>query len=97
MREAIVILAVIVLLFGLTAFRYRRQLLVGYQIWKTLKTARNSENERIKGSEAPRRGEPMVKCVRCGSWRPESSAVVLGASAYCGPACVEASVRPGST
>lgn len=92
MREALLILGVIAVLLALTAIRYRRQLVVGYRIWKTLKAARETEGNTEIRKTAPKPGERLVKCHRCGTWKPRSSAITLGTSAYCSSKCVEDSV-----
>jgi len=93
MREALFILIVVGLLLAFTAFRYRRQIMGAYQVWKMLKgtAIRPGESrETIDGGNEA--SGPLVNCAKCGTWVPESRAIKLGARMfYCSTACVERS------
>lgn len=94
MREALVILLVIAVLLGLTAFRYRRQIAAMLQVWRMLKSMRQagrpSEN-RIDSSERAVNTK-LVNCVKCGSWVPESNAIKLRGTYFCSASCLESKV-----
>ncbi|MBX3289743.1 MAG: hypothetical protein KF855_10415 [Acidobacteria bacterium] len=95
MREAIFILLVIAVLLGLTAFRFRRQLWTVYQVWRTLRAARDLNNgNRPEQIPKTKGSEPLVKCVKCGSWVPKSRSVDLGSAVYCSAECIEKSATP---
>ncbi|QYO64865.1 hypothetical protein [Leptolyngbya sp. 7M] len=85
MKEAIFIFAVIAVLIALTAFRYRRQLIAGFEIWRTLRQmqqqirskhspdgspAMPNEHFRRKGND-----EMLVNCSKCGKWISEATAI----------------------
>lgn len=93
MKEAIVILAVILLLLGLTAFRYRKQLLAVLNVWRMLKTIRQggTQNEdKIDGGNQA--SGPLVNCSKCGTWVPEGRAIKLGrTSFFCSAECMQKS------
>lgn len=96
MREALLILAVIAVLLGLTAFRYRRQILAGVQVWRMLKQMR--QNAGTIGKQGPEQAKkdlgPLVNCSKCGTWVPESKAISLNSQTYfCSKECVEMNVR----
>ncbi len=95
MREALFILVVLLALAGLTAYRYRRQLMTLLNLWRTLQTIRQTgrpTNNRIQ--EEPVAAGPLVNCPKCGTWVSEEKAIKLGRSAYyCSTKCLEASVR----
>lgn len=94
MREAFFILLIVVLIFALTAFRYRKHILSVYQVWKMLKQARiqNAQNRDSIDDVNEAAIGPLVNCTKCGTWVPESRAIKLGARMfYCSTACVERS------
>lgn len=91
MKEALVILAVFVVILALTAVRYRKQIGTMLHIWRSLKAMR----QQVKGKSTSTREEPiaagpLVNCARCGTWVPENRAIVLkGGTTYCSTACLE--------
>ena len=96
MKEALVILIVLLVLAGLTAYRYRKGLMAMLTVWRTLQSMRQQmgrpENNQIR--EEPAAAGPLVNCPKCGTWVPEEKAIKLGKSAYyCSTKCLEASVR----
>jgi hypothetical protein len=98
MREALVILVVMVILLALTAVRYRKQIAGMIHIWRALKSAR----DQIKGAQIPKsEAQPapagqLVNCAKCGNWVPEQSAINLrGGTFYCSTACLESSAKVG--
>lgn len=96
MKEALLIFAVMVILLGLTAYRYRRQLATMLHIWRMFKSLRKGAarpNEQIR-SEPASKGE-LVNCVNCRSWVPKSGAIKLGpGTVYCSAECVEKASMP---
>jgi hypothetical protein len=89
MREFILILAVIALLLGLTAIRYRRQIVAFIRFWREIQAVRqriNSGNERIveNNDEA---GIQLVKCVSCSKWLPPGAAVKVSSGFACADSC----------
>ena len=95
MREALIILLVILVLFALTAFRYRKQIAAMLQVWRMLKSmkqaTRPTENQ-INSSEKAVNAR-LVNCAKCGTWVPESNALKLRNTFYCSAACVERPVE----
>jgi hypothetical protein len=91
MREAIFVLVVLLILMGLTAFRYRRQLRTGYRIWTMMKEMRSAQVEPdSEGGSLPGIAGPLVICAKCRKWVPESEAMKLGATTYyCSSDCME--------
>jgi hypothetical protein len=96
MREALFILAIIFVLFGLTAYRYRRQLMVGLQIWRMMKGARDMQSKMKSSQAEPQpvdKGE-LVNCSRCGKWTPASTAIKFGPTIYyCSTQCLQQKVK----
>jgi hypothetical protein len=96
MKEAFFILLVLIALAGLTAYRYRRQLMAMLNFWRTLQSMRQTgrpSNNRIQ--DEPAAAGPLVNCPKCGKWVQEEKAIKLGRSTYyCSTKCLEASVKP---
>lgn len=95
MREALFILVILLVLFGLTAYRYRKQLAIGLQIWRMLKGAREmqSKNASQIDPQPVDRGE-LVNCSRCGKWTPSSTAIKFGPTIYyCSTQCLQQKVK----
>jgi hypothetical protein len=92
MREALVILAVIAILLLLTAFRYRKQLMAGLEIWRMFKKMRQNAVGCVR--QDPQVEPPsgrLMSCSKCGTWVPEEKAIRIGAMAtYCSKKCFEA-------
>lgn len=96
MREAFFILLVILILLGLTAVRYRKQIAGMIQIWRTLKSARDQIREKQPKREEGIPAGPLVSCAKCGTWVPEQRAIKLrGGTFYCSASCLETGVPAG--
>ncbi|MBC7901040.1 MAG: hypothetical protein H7070_13425 [Saprospiraceae bacterium] len=96
MKEAIVILVVLLILVGLTAFRYRKQLMAMVNVWRMLKSMRQAGRQREDRIEGDNKASgPLVNCAKCGKWVPEDRAIKLGrTSFYCTAGCMEKSAKP---
>lgn len=90
MREFLIILLVIAVLVGLTAFRYRKQIFAIYQFWSALRSIQ-AKNARSQMSEhAGDETGPLVNCAKCGAWTAEGKVIRLGTRTfYCSAACME--------
>lgn len=93
MREFVVILLVILILLGLTAYKYRRQIAMVIGFGKMLREARAN----IKQASAPRQIDPepseLVSCTRCGTWVPQDRAIRFDARTYyCSQDCVRSAM-----
>lgn len=97
MKEALFIFLVLLVLAGLTAYRYRRGIRTALEFWRMVKTARNAA-PRPAGKpirEEPAAAGALVNCQKCGKWVSENVAVRLGRkSFYCSTRCLEASSKP---
>jgi hypothetical protein len=95
MREAFFILLILLVLLGLTAYRYRRQIGMGLQIWRMLKGARQTQAKNASqiDPQPAERGE-LVNCSRCGKWAPASTAIKFGPTIYyCSTQCLQQKVK----
>ena len=98
MKEALVILTIIGVLFVLTAVRYRKQIAAGIQIWRSMKAMREQINQRNrkKVEQQPVNSGKLVNCAKCGTWIPEERAIKLrGGTSFCSTACVESMAHTG--
>jgi hypothetical protein len=96
----LIILALIVAVFALIAFRYRKQIQAGLQIWRMFRQIRkasgagNNPAEKRKQSTPIDKSAPLVKCARCGKWITETSALNLRSKTfYCSTNCMEKAAR----
>lgn len=92
MTKVLVVLLILLVVLALIATRYRRQIMMGIQVWKAFKKMRESRGGPEK--QVPGRNDanvPLVKCVKCGTWVPKTNALSLGPNTYCSTACVERS------
>lgn len=86
MREFLVVFAVILLLVGLTAIKYRRQLMAMIGFARLLSEARDrSQDLRPKGKAS--KPQELVRCNSCGVWIPETRAVKKRGSYLCSTEC----------
>lgn len=95
MREVFFILAILLVVFGLTAYRYRKQLAVGLQIWRMMKGAREMQSQKSSqiDPQPVDKGE-LVNCSRCGKWAPLSTAIKFGPTIYyCSTQCLQQKVK----
>lgn len=97
MREALIILGVIAMLFALSAFRYRKQLRAAYGVWKAVKDIRAGRLPVApNGTVEERAGGKLARCMTCGNWQPESKMRRVGnGPMFCSAECFEqAAKRP---
>ncbi|MEO8041831.1 MAG: hypothetical protein ABI646_04385 [Acidobacteriota bacterium] len=93
MKEAFFILVVIGVLIGLTAIRYRRQIVGMIHVWRSLKSMRAQVKEKQGEAQDTISSGPLVNCAKCGTWVPEQRAIKLrGGVVYCSTSCMETSV-----
>ena len=92
MREAFFILFVIAILVGLTAIRYRKQIVTMMHIWRSLKSMRE-QTKQVRPEKAEQLG-PLVNCAKCGTWVPEQRAIKFpGGIFYCSSNCLETAAK----
>ena len=88
MREAIFILIVIVVLLGLTAVRYRKQIKAMIGLARKLKELKEGAG---LGGSAVKNDRPvaLVNCSSCGVWIPQDRILKAKNKAYCSDACLK--------
>lgn len=94
--KLLIILALFLLVLGLIAFRYRKQIQTAIYMWRMFKKMRqmNRTPEKRIETKANRADAQLVRCASCGNWTPETNVLKLGAkSVYCSANCMEKAVR----
>jgi MYND finger. len=92
-------LIILVLLLAVAAFifvRYRRQILMAWQMWRMFKKMREMSKPQEKRIEtvSADKNEPLVRCERCGNWVAQSAALNLRSkTVYCSAECMERAVK----
>ncbi len=85
MREALFILVVLALLFGLTLLRYRKQIAGMIGLARTLKEIR--EGVVKPGERQGSQPVALVNCSKCGVWVPQDRARQVKGQYYCSDTC----------
>ena len=92
MIKVLFILFILLVVLGMVAIRYRKQVVMGIEVWKAFKKMRQAARPPEKQVQAPENvNSPLVKCVKCGTWVPDANAIRLGSNKYCSGACIERS------
>lgn len=92
----LIILGLILLLFAIIALYYRRQIQMALQIWRMFRQVKQAQKPREKKIEnrSADKGEPLVRCARCGKWISQESALKLRSkTVYCSANCMERAAR----
>jgi len=90
MRDAIFILFVAFILFGLTALRYRKQIVGMIGVARMLKEAKaNVVQGSANFAREPEKSTPLVNCSKCGVWVPQTKARKIGDIFFCSDECVQ--------
>lgn len=91
----LIILLIILIVIGLIAYRYRKQLQTAYIMYQTYKRFR----EQTKPKSQPQvekktrsNDTELVRCPKCNKWTPQDEAVKLKSNFYCSLSCMEQSV-----
>lgn len=90
MKEALVILLVILGLLAWTAFRYRKQIsgMIGFaRMLKDAKGNFTQDADQIAGKAG--KSVPLVNCSKCDVWVPQNKARKVGEIFFCSDRCVK--------
>lgn len=92
----LILLFLIAAACALIATRYRRQIQTGIYLWRMFRKMRQTggaENKQFE-NKANSKDVPLVRCARCGTWTPQTSALNLrGKTFYCSANCMENAVK----
>ena len=95
MREAVFILFVLFLLFGLTALRYRKQIAAILDFGRTIREMKEGAAADIprQRKEAAPAARELRSCAGCGKWIDTSTAIKFDQNTfYCSKECVQRSM-----
>jgi hypothetical protein len=89
MKETFFILAVVAILVGLTAIRYRKQITAMIALYRQLQGVRERINTspRDISDRSSNVGIQLIKCARCAKWIPQSEARGDVSSPVCAAGC----------
>ena len=90
MREALIILAVILILLGLTAIRYRKQIAAMIALARALKDAKNAVTQNRSIGQNVSANVQLVNCSGCGVWVPREKAGRFGDAGFICSDCQKA-------
>ena len=82
MKEGALILLVILVLLGLTAIRYRKQISGLIGIARMLKDVKE-QTGRPRAVQAEQSGVQLVNCSNCGVWVPQNKALSRNGKYFC--------------
>ncbi len=96
MTKILFILLILIVLFGLIALRYRRQIQTALYFWRMFRKMRQmgkSEPEnKLENQESPKDAQ-LVRCAKCNTWFPQTKALNLRSKTfYCSANCMENAV-----
>lgn len=90
MRDAIFILFVALILLGITAIKYRKQIagMIGFaRMLKEAAQPRPNGQRSVPGDAG--NSIPLVNCTKCGVWVPQNKARKVGDLFFCSDVCVQ--------
>ncbi len=91
----LIILVLFLILIAVIAVRFRLQITAAIQIFKMLRQLKNQARppERKIEKKSGDESVPLVRCARCGTWTPQTSALKLRSkTVYCSANCMEKAV-----
>ncbi|MBP6003323.1 MAG: hypothetical protein KA746_07810 [Pyrinomonadaceae bacterium] len=93
MREFLIVLIVIFVLLGLTAYRYRRQISMLIGFGRMIREARSGITKQREPRAINAEPKELVNCTSCGTWVPQDRAIKFDARTfYCSKDCVQRSM-----
>jgi len=97
MTKFLVIIFLVLVFSGLVLLRFRKQIQTAMYVLRMFRQMRRANQQpttekTIEKQEKPAGGK-LIRCARCGTWIPETSAMKLGAKTYyCSANCIESAV-----
>ena len=94
----LLVLGILFILGAFLALRFRRQIQMALYVFRMFRKMRQmskaSEPEKQIEKNNPASDVQLVRCAKCGSWTPQSSALKFGANNfYCSANCMEKTVE----
>lgn len=97
MTKFLIVLFILLVVFGLLALRYRKQIQMALYLLRMFRKMRGmssaaTEEKQIEKTENTANVQ-LVKCARCGTWIPQTKALNLRSKTfYCSAKCMETAV-----
>jgi hypothetical protein len=95
----LLILGILIIVVGLVALRFRRQIQMALQVWRMFRNLKSASKAAPSGDNPMseiRKAEdsPLVRCAKCSKWVPENVAINFRKKTfYCSANCIEVSVK----
>jgi hypothetical protein len=95
----LLILGILIVVGGLVALRFRRQIQMAIQVWQMFRTIKSASKNSAKGENPlpeikKAEDSPLVRCSKCSKWVPENVAINFRKKTfYCSANCIEVSVK----
>lgn len=95
----LIILGLFLALAAFLAVRYRRQIQMGIYVFRMFRKMREmsragAEPEKQINKNSDKKDVPLVRCTKCGSWKPQTESLKFGGNVYyCSSNCMEKAVR----
>lgn len=96
----LIILGLLMILGAFVAVRYRKQIQMALYVFRMFRKMRQLSKTPDQPAEKQIRPTsasneiPLVRCAKCGSWKPQSESLKLGRNVfYCSSNCMEKAVR----
>ena len=93
MTKFLVILLILILVFGLIALRYRKQIQSALYVWRMFRQMRKMNKPQAEKKIETAKTEPaqkLVKCAKCGTWTPLTKAIYFRSKTfYCSKDCMK--------
>jgi Sec-independent protein translocase protein TatA len=96
MAKLLFIFLIFLVVAGIFALRYRRQIQSAIYVWQMFKKMRGVNKPQEKQIEKTENTKDvqLVRCGKCGTWIPQKNALNLRSKAfYCSADCIESAVK----
>ena len=92
----LLILLILILVFGLIALRYRKQIQSALYVWRMFRQMKQmskpKDEKKIEQTET-QSNIKLVKCAKCGTWTPLTKAIYFRSKIfYCSKTCMKSAV-----
>ena len=93
--KLIIILALILVVIAMVAYRYRKHIQTALFMWRTFRKFKQQAKPQQQ-KQVPKRDtskdSQLVRCPKCNKWIPQDDAVKLKNKYYCSLVCLEESI-----
>jgi hypothetical protein len=92
MTEWLLVLLVFLIVLGIVAYTYHKQIMTAWFMYQTFRKFRQQVKPK-QTKQVPKKDTtkdtPLVRCPKCSKWTPQDEAVKLKSNFYCSHACME--------